>query len=763
MDKKKEELKKALKSHALSFDLIKDYLKVDDEKVNQLLDELLKEGTIKYIPNLELYKLTSKKKEKVYDKIDKDLVYDYLLKHKVYRLSTLSKVLNSNPKELKAILDTLCKEGLVYYSAFYEIYSPLKVATLDVKQMGYAFAKVDGEEEEYYISKDDLGNAFDGDICHIFPNGVDEKLSGATVKDVIKRCHTYVIGKLVVKGKKYPKYKVESVMSTFPVTVDINSDDLNGAYIGAIVKADLDYSKGYTIKGKITEVLGNPNDPGIEISEIALEYGFKTPFSEETEEEIKSIEDVVNPKDIVGRRDFRNHNVITIDGDDSKDFDDAIYLSKLDNGNFNLEVHIADVSHYVKEDHPLDKDALERGTSVYLADRVIPMIPHKLSDGICSLNEGVDRLVLSCIMEIDLKGKLVNYEIVEGVINSHHRMTYSKVNKMIDGDTELINEYSDIYPMIQDMLKLSEILREIRHKKGALEFESEEYKFTLNPDGSPKSVTKRVQDKAEKLIEDFMLEANQTVAYHMSIMNLPSVYRIHEKPDQDKLHQTFMAISSMKVAVKNIKNDIHPKEIQTLLEGLKDNPNRLIINTMLLRSMMKAKYSNQCLGHYGLAMNYYCHFTSPIRRYPDLMTHRMIKKLYLHPSDNLDKDIKKYSHIIPEVALRNSESERKSVDCERAVDDMLYAWYMESHIHDEFVATITSITPFGMFASLDDGTEGLISYRSMDGYFEFNEKNMTASNGFITYHLGDKVNIIVAYANRLDRKIDFVIKGEDYE
>lgn len=765
MDKRKikEEIKKNLKSYALSKDLLAKALNLSDDEIEDALNELLKDGQIKYLDNLELYKLSPKKKEKSFGMVDKEQVIEKIRDYHIYKFSTLSKVLNVNPKELKAALKELEDEGIVYYSPFYDIYSILKVATLDVKERGYAFAKVEGEEEEYYISPDDLGNAYDGDICHIFPTGYDDKLKGASVKDIIERSHTKVIGRLQVKGKKYPKYKVESVMNSFPVTVDVSEEDLNGAYIGAIVSCDIEYTKGYSIKGKITEVLGSPDDPGIEISEIALEYGFKMPFSPETDEELKTIPDVVKNEEIYGRRDFRNLATITIDGDDSKDFDDAVYLEKLDNGNYNLGVHIADVSHYVLEGNPLDLDAYSRGTSVYLADRVIPMIPHKLSNGICSLNEGVDRLVLSCLMEIDPKGKLINYEIVEGVINSHHRMTYTNVNKMIEGNEEVIKEYSDIYPMILDMVELSQILRGIRHKKGGIEFESEEYKFELNKDGSPKEIHKRVQDTAEKLIEDFMLEANQTVAYHMSIMNLPCEYRIHEKPDQEKLHNTFNQIASMKISVKNIQNDIHPKEIQQLLENVKDHPNHLIINTMLLRSMMKAKYSSECLGHYGLAMNYYCHFTSPIRRYPDLMVHRLIKKLFLHPSENLDRDIRRYQAILPDIAFKNSKSERNAVDCERAVNDMLYAWYMESHIAEVFPATITSITPFGMFAEINNGIEGLIAYRDMDGYFDYNEHTMSASNGRITYHLGDKVNVKVIYANRLERKIDFRIEGEEDE
>ena len=492
MEKKKlkEEIKKTLKSYALSKDLLAKSLNLNIEDIEDALDSLVLSGEIKYLENLELYKLASKKKSKEYASIDEDLLLSLIKDEHIYHFNVLAKRLKVNPKELKACLNALVKENKIYYSAFYDIYTILKVATLDVKDKGYAFAKVDGEDIEYYIPKEDIGTAYDGDICHIFPTGYDDKLKGASVYDVIERAHKIVIGKLILKGKKYPKYKVVSTMNSFKVIVDINPEDLNGAKPGEVVSCDIEYQEGYSIKGKIKEIIGHPDDPGIEIAEIALEYGFKMPFSEETVEELKEIPDAVKIEEIYGRRDFRNLNVITIDGDDSKDFDDAIYLEKNSNGNYNLQVHIADVSYYVKEASPLDKDALSRGTSVYLADRVIPMIPHKLSNGICSLNEGVDRLVLSCLMEIDPKGKLINYEIVEGVINSHHRMTYNKVNQMILGNEDVIQEYIDIYPMILDMLELSHILRAIRHKKGGIEFESEEYKFDLNPDGSPKEIHK---------------------------------------------------------------------------------------------------------------------------------------------------------------------------------------------------------------------------------------------------------------------------------
>ena len=527
-----------------------------------------------------------------------------------------------------------------------------------------------------------------------------------------------------------------------------------------VVSADIKY-EGTAINGQVTEILGYKDDPGIEISQIALEYGFNSSFDDNTLLELENIPNEVLESQKENRADFTNKNIITIDGDDSKDFDDAVYVEKLDNGNYLLEVYIADVSEYVKENSSLDKEALQRGTSVYLADRVIPMLPRKLSNGICSLNEGVERLVLACLMEIDYKGNLVNYEICEGVIKSKHRMTYNNVNKILENDSELCNKYSDIVPMLNLMKELSDIIRNRRYKKGGLEFEIDEYKITLNPDGSPKDIILRERKTAEKLIEDFMLQANETVAYHMNIMNMPCVYRIHEKPDQEKLHNVFKLISSMGIHLKQTQNDIHPKIIQDALEKISYSPYQPILNNMLLRSMMKAKYDSKCLGHYGLSMNYYCHFTSPIRRYPDLMVHRLIKQLLIHPN-NLEEQINYYESIIDDISSKNSLSERKAIECERTVDDMLYAWYMQNNIKKKYTGMITSMTSFGMFVTLENGIEGLIPYRDMDGYFIYDDKKMCVFNANRKYTLGDNVGIIVMHSSKETRKIEFMLE-EDYE
>ena len=693
--------------------------------------------------------------------MDLDELYNLINNAYIFKFNALARKSKLNKKELSAMLESLVNDNKIIHVEYFDEYYPLKKAKLIVKESGYAFGVVEGEDNDYYIPEDYLPTlAFTGDIATIYPYEKGSKLYNAKVLKIDTHQHEYVIGILKCKKtKKGEKYYISSTMKSFDVKVNVRKENLNNAGIGSVVKADIVY-EGTAINGKITDVVGYPDDPGIDISQIALAYGFKTPFPDDVNEEIKGISDHVLEEEKKDRRDFTSYSVITIDGDDSKDFDDAVYAEKLANGNFMLQVHIADVSNYVKEQSPLDKEALTRGTSVYLADRVIPMLPRYLSNGICSLNEGVERLTLSCIMEIDLKGNLVNYEICEGVIKSRHRMTYNKVNAILNGDEALCKEYSDIVDMLNVMIKLSKIIRERRYKKGGLEFEVDEYKITLYEDGSPKDIVLRSRGESEKMIEDFMLQANETVAYNMSIMNLPCSYRVHEKPDQEKLHSVFQMISNMGVELKANKNDIKPHEIQNALEKISDSPYSPVINSMLLRSMMKAKYSEKCLGHYGLAMNYYCHFTSPIRRYPDLITHRMIKNLYLHPS-NLDYDINHFEAILPEICVSNSLSERKSIECEREVDDMLYAWYMSRYINSKFTGRITSMTQFGMFITLNNGIEGMVSYKNMDGYFVYDEEKMAVESINREYKIGQEVTIVVIRASKEERKIDFMLE-EDY-
>lgn len=683
----------------------------------------------------------------------------FVLNQGITNLWDIKNQLKSSRKSLLPILEELVEEDIVFHTPGSLIYGLKKQGQIEVKPAGYGFISVDGEDKDYYVNAKELFNVYDGDFVEFYPFDDASKLLNGKIIRVVRRSHTHIIGtykKKFRKGKSRPL--IQSTDPRFDVKAIVKKD-LPDIEDGMIVYAELAYV-GTAIEANILEVLGHKDDPGIEIRQIALEYGFQTEFPVEVAKELTLIADSVAEEQKMGRRDFRRELIFTIDGDDSKDFDDAISLAKNLDGTFSLGVYIADVAEYVKEGHPLDQEALKRGTSVYLADRVIPMLPHKLSNGICSLNEGVDRLVLACLMKISKEGNLVDYEICEGVICSRHRMTYQKVNLILDKNQEMLALYPELVEPLDQMLELSQIIRSKRVKKGGIDFDVKEYRFELDSLGAPISIIERTRDKAEKMIEDFMLMANETVAYHMNIMHLPCMYRIHEKPDQEKLLQTYAQIKALGGSVSESKKNISAKNIQETLRLAEDSAYKPIIHDLLLRSMMKAKYSDTCIGHYGLAMYYYCHFTSPIRRYPDLMVHRIIKRLLLHPKD-FEKDLLHFQELLGATAAQNSVSERNAVECERAVDDMLYAWYMEQRLHQSYEGIITSVTSFGLFVSLDNGIEGLVALDNMAGYYEYDPVSMSYRSGKKSYGLGQRVTVVVVGASRKTRRVDFMFL-EDY-
>ncbi len=748
-----------LKNKKRSFEDISYAYAIDEKSLKSILNNLIKENKISLSED-NLYSLFD---DNTLNEEDIDLKLINIIKERRIRnYKDFKKYTNLNDNNINDSIDRLINEERIIFSSFSNQYEVLFESKVDVKDKGYAFCK-DENDKEYHISPEMLNGAYNNDLCLIYKTPYSNgKLDEAVVYKIIDRAHKNIIGVLKIKkSKKGDKYYIKSSWPDFMVNAYVNEKDLINEGIGKLCYAKLRYGKGNYFEAYDLKVLGHKDDPGIEILSYIYQYGFDPEFSIDTIESLKYIPDHVLDDEIKNRLDLRDKNIITIDGIYSKDFDDAVDLEILSNGNYKLGVHIADVSHYVKENSPLDIDALNRGTSLYLADRVVPMLPRELSNGICSLNPNVDRLTLSCIMEYNNKGKLINYNICESVINSHHRMTYDDVNKILNGDEALIKKYEDIYEMLLNMQKFSKILRKLREKKGALEFYENEYEFILNDDGSPKQIVKRERFDAEKLIEDFMLEANQTVAYQMNISNLPIIYRIHEKPDQEKLINTLLLLKNMGINI-SMKKELQRFDIQNILKEIKGNINEGIISDLLLRSMMKAKYSKMCLGHYALAMPYYCHFTSPIRRYPDLFVHRMIKKLLLNPDDNYLDEINYYDSLAFDVAGKTSNSERRSVDLERAVDDMLYAWYMEKYIGTSFEGVITSITPFGMFVTINDGIEGLIMYRNIPRYMTFNDKKLSCSDGIKEYNLGDKVEIVCVNASRVSSQIDFVLK-EDYK
>ncbi len=692
----------------------------------------------------------------------KEQILEALTKPYCHMVKDINKITKIKKDDIKLTLKALINDGLVYQDG--NLFYLRKKGIIQVKDQGFGFIHTNTDENDFYVSEYNLKDSSNGDLVdfYVLPKTYKDNLDNGVVINVLERKNTHVLGILVSKQTKNKTlYYVESQNADYDVRCYVEEKNLHNATAGAIVSAKIiKYTSSIRVEGEVEKILGYENDPGIDISLIAEKYSFYKDFPQVVLDELDNIPDSVNSKLYPNRKDFREETIITIDGDDSKDFDDAVCVKKLENGNYYLGVYIADVSEYVKESHPLDEEALFRATSVYLADRVIPMLPQKLSNGICSLNEGVDRLVLACEMEYDKAGKLVNYEISEGIIRSAHRMTYNNVNKMLNGDIETIKKYNDIYDMNIEMSNLADIIRNLRNKKGAIDFEVPEYKATLDKEGRPLSFELRTRDKAEMLIEDFMLEANQTVAYHMTISNLPCAYRIHENPDDEAVKKVFNLISAIGLHPHVPRNKFLPKDVQNAMNMVKKDRSESyqVVNSMMLRAMAKAKYSEKNLGHFGLAMNYYCHFTSPIRRYPDLMVHRMIKRLILH-TNNFESDLNHFNEILHDICVQSSIKEREAIDCEREVMDMLMASFMEDKYGQEFVGTVDSITKFGMFVLLDNGVEGLVHISTLDGYFTFNPENMTLNSSRKTYKIGDKVNVICVSASKKKRQVDFVLKA----
>ena len=573
---------------------------------------------------------------------------------------------------------------------------------------------------------------------------------GKVIK-VIERENPDLVGEYIVRdGIGYvkmdnPRYKEYLIAP----------DDSKGAVEGhkVLVKRIKELPSG-NFQGEVLKILGHKDDVGVDILSIVYEYGIPDIFSEEVMAELESVPSNVGAKDLDGRRDLRNEVIFTIDGDDAKDFDDAVSIKKLDNGNYFLGVHIADVSHYVKEDSAIGKEAYERGTSVYLVDRVIPMLPHRLSNGICSLNEKVDRLTLSCDMEIDAKGKVVNYDIYTSVINSKKRMTYNNVNKVLEK-----NEIPEGYePFVNDLIMMKELaslLRKNKIARGYLDFDIDEMKIIVDKEGNPIEIGKRERGSGEKLIEDFMIAANETIATHFHWLDdTPLVYRIHEKPDAKRVEQFITFLNSLGYRVKGKSKDFNSRAMQEILKILQEKEEWRVLGNMALRTMKKARYSPVNVGHFGLGSQYYAHFTSPIRRLPDLIVHREIKGL---------KDIPGYkkSYSLDELnvyADHASLMEDRSVKCERAVEKYESAKYMEGHIGEEFDAVISSISRDGIWVQLDNLIEGLIKISEIgNDYFEFDE-NIQVVKGRKSgkvYRIGEKIRVVVTDASKADSEIDF--------
>lgn len=649
-------------------------------------------------------------------------------------------------------------------------YFNLSVGVLDVKDGGFGF--VDTIDGGVFVKSANFKGAitYDTVMIKVFTDELGRK--EGIVERIIKRGNEFFYGELLFYKGKYFVYSVDSKIK---LTIFINKNDLAKARPHQMVKVKVNkYFPNHTADGEVVEILGNNSDAGMDITALVLSAGIKTVFPEEVLLELDDIPDEINKLDYPNRRDLTNELIITIDGADAKDLDDAITVKQLDNGNYLLGVYIADVSNYVKEGTFLDLEAFERGTSVYLPDRVIPMLPKKLSNGICSLNEGVDRLVMGCEIEVNEFGEIINSEIFEGVINSKHRMTYDDVNKILNGDEILTNKYSDISDMLISANHLSKILNKKRIERGAFMFETPEAKIILNDNGNVVDIVLRQRFDAECLIEEFMLLANECVAETMTWLDVPFIYRVHEEPLDDKVNKLMLLVNNFGYDYKLKGQKGVSRLLQKILqdhdlneEGLsqEDITRRGIVNKALIRTMAKAKYQETNIGHFGLGSKCYTHFTSPIRRYPDLLVHRLIKEFMFNETFvNVSDKVSFYNSKVNAAGVNSSKTERIAEKLERDATDYKKCEYMERFYGDKFVGTISSIMNFGAFITLDNTVEGLCRFADMhDDYYVYDETRMCfVGNKFkITYSLGDRVWVRVMDACKETREVNFRILGKE--
>lgn len=692
----------------------------------------------------------------------KDRILDALNKvHRALTYEEIDSLLDiktiEETKQMSDTLNELEKNGDIYHSnkGKYMLFSDsnLRKGVLRVNKKGFGFVEINGEED-VFIPIDNMNDAIDEDLVavEITESKEDGKREGRIVR-VIKRNVAHVVGEIYFKkgiGHIIPDDK------SLKLDIEIPPKKNMGSVDGHKVVVEIESIKKRKCIGKVIKILGHKNDVGVDIVSIVEKYEIKYEFDEDVIKQLDSIPEEVSEEDKAGRRDLTQEMIFTIDGDDTKDIDDAISCEKLPNGNYKLGVHIADVSYYVKEGSPLDVEAMERGTSVYLVDRVIPMLPHKLSNGICSLNPEVERLAISCVMEIDKNGKTVDYEIFESVIKSRIQMTYKKVNKVLDG--EVVEGYEPYTDTLLLMKELADIIRKHKNERGYIDFDSNEAKILVDENCVPYEVVLRDRGAGENLIEDFMIQANECVATHIFYMDLPFIYRVHEYPKEDKIKTFLQFVSSLGYSVPGYIKDISPKSMQKLLAFLKDKKEYKVLSSLLLRNMQKAVYLPQNLGHYGLASKCYTHFTSPIRRYPDTTVHRLLRT-YLFNNDMSSATLRHWEDKLVMVADHSSVKERSSIECEREVDDMKMAEYMEKHIGEKYEGMISGVTNFGLFVQLPNLIEGLVHISELDGFYSFREESQMLINEDThnMYKLGDKVEIKVVKASKEEKTIDFQI------
>ena len=670
----------------------------------------------------------------------------------------MDKIGNKDIVLVNNTLQELVDEGIVYRTKrekfMYFPYSHLKQGMLEVNKKGFGFVRT--SEGDIYIDEKNINGAIQDDVVNVelISADNDPRKEGKIVK-IVKRNLNKIVGEFYYE-KDHGRVKPDD--SRIKLNIKIKKEDCVDAVNGhkVLVTLEKDPNK-QSRKWVISKIIGHKDDPQVDILSVAYKYGIMESFSPEALEQLNTIPSTVSNDEISKRsnHDLRDQIIFTIDGDDTKDIDDAISIEKLENGNYKLGVHIADVSNYVTDKSPLDLDACERGTSAYPANTVIPMLPHYLSNGICSLNPDVDRLALSCIMEFNNQGKIVDYQIFESIIKSRKQMTYKNVNKILE-EGIIPEGYEPYVEKLQLMKELYQIIRKAKIERGYINFDQEEPKIITDENGKTIDIKKRERGIGENMIEDFMISANETVATYVFYQDLPFIYRIHEYPEEERINEFLRYVSVLGYKLTGKRKDLHPKRIQEILEELKDKPEYKILSRKLLRCMRKAIYSKENVGHYGLASKIYCHFTSPIRRYPDLKVHTILKEI-LNGKMNHNR-IRYWQQELFYISEHSSERERAADDCSREVDDMKMAEYMEGHIGEEYQGMISSIMSFGIFVELDNLIEGLVHIQDLkDDYYIYDELTETLRGertGKI-YKLGERVDVKVIAASKEEKTVDF--------
>ncbi|MBA4688870.1 MAG: ribonuclease R [Candidatus Galacturonibacter soehngenii] len=701
-------------------------------------------------------------------KVIYELICDELyIPMKMKEIASLLQVPKEDREDLKIVLDELLADGKIEVSKkgkFSKASGKFLTGIYTGHQKGFGFVTVEGMEEDIFISESSANGAVHKDTVQVV---LTEEKGGKRKEGAVVKVLSHGMKELVGTFQKSKNFGFVVTDNTrFAKDIFVPLERSKGAVTGHKVVVEItDFgSNSKKPEGKVKEIIGHINDPGTDIMSIVKGYELPVDFPERVMNQVENVSSEVTGADMAGRMDIRSWQTVTIDGEDAKDLDDAITLTK-EGDLYKLGVHIADVTNYVQERSALDVEALKRGTSVYLVDRVIPMLPHKLSNGICSLNAGVDRLALSCIMTIDGNGNMIDHKIAETVINVDRRMTYTSVKKILeDKDEAEMEEYKELVPMFLRMEELAGILREKRRKRGSIDFDFPESKIILDAKGKPLDIKPYERNVATKIIEDFMLAANETVAQDYFWQELPFVYRVHDNPDPEKIQKLALFINNFGYGIKATKDEIHPKELQKLLQKIEDTPEEALISRLTLRSMKQAKYATISTGHFGLAAKYYCHFTSPIRRYPDLQIHRIIK-------DNLrgrmnEKRMEHYHKILPEVAVQSSAMERRADEAERETEKLKKVEYMQERIGEVFDGVISSITTWGIYVELANTVEGLVHVTSLeDDYYYYDESvyEMVGDKTGNRYKLGQKVKVKVFATDKILRTIDFKIVLDEEE